>query len=520
MIPGRRTRSSVLMALAGLFAVVAGQAMAAPADRDPDFGEGGIVYSGFEPGSTPSAGAEAVEVQADGKLVVAGAGGGGIALARYNADGSLDESFDDDGLQVIGPIGQGASALDLAMGADGDLLLAGRTADFDSDVESDFLLARVNGDGSLDEDFGDGGIVATDFGASSDRANGIDLAADGHIVVAGRSERRYALARYTNGGALDETFGSDGLVLGPLEPTGGFDDVVIQSDGRIVAADGRIVAAGTAASMTRFDADGSLDESFGVAGSVRIADHSGGSLLLDANDGLVVGGSAGTDFRISRYGALGAPDTEFNMNAARPVLDDGHARGAGIADLALDAEGRIVAAGYWTSTQSGGDQAGLARYLPNGSPDPTFGVASRGLQGGDVEPGLVARSVTTQPDGAIVATGAGSPVRGDALFATIRLQGGTVADDPPDTEISSPADGEVVRGGVRLRFKGTDDFTPAGDLTFECKRNRLRWRPCTTPRFYTDLRPGPHRFAVRAIDSNPLPDPEPAVVHIRVRPER
>ena len=131
--------------------------------------------------------ANAVAVQPDGKIVVAGqatTGGstladGDFALARYNTDGTPDMSFDGDGL-VLTDLGTTADvARAVAIRPDGRIVVAG-TAD------GDVALVRYTDKGEVDESFGDHGKRVTDFG-SDDFANGLALTGDGHILVAGHT---------------------------------------------------------------------------------------------------------------------------------------------------------------------------------------------------------------------------------------------------------------------------------------------------------------------------------------------
>lgn len=121
-------------------------------------------------------------VQDDGKIVAAGrsttGGAGDFALARYEADGSLDPGFGTGGL-VTTDFGGDDFARALVLQDDGKLVAAGGSFD-----GSDFALARYEADGSLDPTFGTGGLVTTDFGGD-DEAFALVLQEDGRLVAAG-----------------------------------------------------------------------------------------------------------------------------------------------------------------------------------------------------------------------------------------------------------------------------------------------------------------------------------------------
>ena len=192
---------------------------------DTSFGAGGEVSTSFGPTNDE---AFSVTLQADGKIVVAGASDSSkhLALARYNVDGSLDASFGSGGmLTTTVPNGFGEAAKSVKIQPDGKILVAGYS--FVVGSKTDFVLVRYNSDGSLDSSFGTGGEVATDLGSRSDAANSIVLLADGKILVVGTTGDGpigsapdqpgldFALARYNSDGSLDTSFGAATALNGP-----------------------------------------------------------------------------------------------------------------------------------------------------------------------------------------------------------------------------------------------------------------------------------------------------------------
>jgi uncharacterized delta-60 repeat protein len=184
---------------------------------DPSFGSGGRVVTKIG----GSSGASALVVQPDGKLVVAGSGGGDPALIRYAADGKLDPSFGKLG-ELLGVAGFPLAAL--ALQRDGKFVTAGtgtlaRSPREDSRV---FALARCTKDGSLDSSFGRGGKLLTDFHTGAG-AQAVAGQSDGKIAAAGTvGSKDFAVARYTSSGRLDTQFGVGGRVrtdFGSLWPT-------------------------------------------------------------------------------------------------------------------------------------------------------------------------------------------------------------------------------------------------------------------------------------------------------------
>lgn len=170
--------------------------LAAAGDLDLTFGDGGLVITDIDGSHT---GAEDVAIQADGKILVAGDLGWDFALARYNPDGTLDTGFGADG-QVTTDFGASHDeAYGVVIQTDGKILVAG--ASYVPSTGWDFALARYNSDGTLDNSFGTDGKVTTDFTASGDSAEELVIQDDGKIVVAGYSADTY-------GPSSDFCFGS------------------------------------------------------------------------------------------------------------------------------------------------------------------------------------------------------------------------------------------------------------------------------------------------------------------------
>jgi uncharacterized delta-60 repeat protein len=197
--------------------------------------------------------AKAVTVQADGKVIVAGAtqntSGTHFALVRYHRDGSLDDGFGQGG-KVTTPVGSGGNAVAAAVAVqrDGKILVAGSS--LQGATGQDFAIVRYNTDGTLDAGFGSGGVVTIDFAGETDRAWAMVVQDDDRIVVGGEANLGsntsgvdFALARLNANGSLDTTFGSAGKVTTAIKSAAGTDIVrglALQS----VGGQSRIVAVG------------------------------------------------------------------------------------------------------------------------------------------------------------------------------------------------------------------------------------------------------------------------------------
>ncbi|PYS49944.1 MAG: hypothetical protein DMF68_08625 [Acidobacteria bacterium] len=176
---------------------------AAPGDLDPAFGNGGKVFVQFSDGSV----ANAVALQSDGRIILAGYAGPRVqdgafsgqhfALARLNADGSLDQSFGTNGI-VRTDIGDADMITGIALQTDGKIVAAGFVSGPGN--VSNFALARYNTDGSLDTNYGSSGLILTAMGDGAASGNGLALQPDGRIVIAGTasvgSHPSFAVARY------------------------------------------------------------------------------------------------------------------------------------------------------------------------------------------------------------------------------------------------------------------------------------------------------------------------------------
>jgi uncharacterized delta-60 repeat protein len=174
----------------------------ADGDLDPTFSGNGLAITSRGQGRMR---AEAVVIDADGRVVIAGRAGNDLLLARFRADGDPDPTFGSDGVVRI-DLGARERALGLAIDARGRLVVAGMRTTGDGAA---MLLARVRPGGSLDPRFHVDGWRALRAGA---RATDVRVQADGRIVVAGSDGGRFVVGRLTATGVSDPTFGGDGIV--------------------------------------------------------------------------------------------------------------------------------------------------------------------------------------------------------------------------------------------------------------------------------------------------------------------
>jgi uncharacterized delta-60 repeat protein len=287
---------------------------------DAFFGAGGRVSTSFGGDAV----AFGVALQADGRLVAVGAASGRFALARYDADGSLDPFFGGGG-RVTTSFAGDATAAAVAVQPDGKLVTVGHAS---NGTTSGFALARHDSDGTLDPFFGSSGRVVTGFAGDAE-ALALVLQPDGKVVAAGRVSdgvtSRFALARYAADGSLDPFFGSQGRVVTTFSGDAAASALVIQPDGRLIAV-GRASSGGTRTfALARYDDDGTLDPSFGSGGRVITSfpgDAEAHATALGTDGRLVaaggVSGADRSDFALARYEAF-----TVCSNGSREIVSPG-----------------------------------------------------------------------------------------------------------------------------------------------------------------------------------------------------
>ena len=270
------------------------------------------------PLSTSADVGEDILVQPDGKIVVAGysftSSISNFTVLRFNPDGSMDNTFDTDGIAMTTINGWGALARAMVRQPDGKIVLAGS---YIGPNPRDFAVVRFNSDGSLDSSFGSGGKVTTPIGNSSDEAYGIALQPSGKLVVAGFSASAtvedFSIVRYNTDGSLDSTFNGDGKILTPINGNS-IDEatsVISQPYGKIIVAGISIDSTNSNRNFTlvRYNLDGSLDSSFGTGGKL-ITDYgnlgeSTKSMVLQSDGKIILAGSINKnsvrEFALVRY---------------------------------------------------------------------------------------------------------------------------------------------------------------------------------------------------------------------------
>lgn len=363
---------------------------------DTSFGSGGKRFIDF--GSLNDRG-QGMTLQGD-KIVVVGtttqaATGDDFAIARLNSDGSLDGAFGTGGLKTIDFLSSKQQDTALAVAIQGDKIVVAGSSNvpYFRESASVFSAARLNGDGSFDTSFGNGsGRIAMSPEFMPGFCKSVVILSD-KILLGGAGDPTYhsiALTRLVSNGEVDTTFGSGGRTVynyGPGLYEGEVGPIAMQGD-KIVAVCSTAQGGtrGIDFGVARFNANGSLDTSFGSAGRRTISFDTGSeyawSVAVQPDGKIVAAGysdNAEGDFAVARLTSNGSLDPTFSSDG-KDVTDIGRSADElvdGSQSVAVQPDGKIVVLGSaYTGPVTGQDFA-VARYLSDGALDPTFGVNGR-----------------------------------------------------------------------------------------------------------------------------------------------
>ena len=373
--------------------------------------------------------------------------------------GSLDPSFGQGG-KVTTKIGSDDAEFgSLAIQKDGKLVAAGgSTKGFygdDSGSDGNFVLVRYGANGSLDRSFGSGGIAKTPSGPAAighepiGWATDLVIQPDGKLVAAGTTAGAtcggFLVVRFQANGTLDRSFGSGGRIASDNAVHGA---LAVQPDGKLLLVsldEGCVINAPGVFKLSRYKPNGTLDRSFGRGGTVTTPIELG-PLVVQPDGKILAGGSSWNGsryvFALVRYNANGTLDRSFGLNGkvTTPI---------GLFSLVIQPDGKLVGAG--SGTKGSHSVFALFRYSPSGSPDRSFG------SGGSVTTAIgadaSALTLVIQRDGKLVAAGASrklpSSVKGSRdVFALVRYN----ADGTLDTSFG--------KGGIVTTAIGTGDAQP------------------------------------------------------------
>lgn len=354
---------------------------------DPSFGGDGVVTVGFEGGL---AGLFRVARQDDGKIVAVGGTKESVLVVRVRSDGSLDPEFGHDGMVQL-PFGVPTSGVQVGFGCvvqdDDAIVIAAPIVGTYGVLTGVGVVARLLPDGSRDPSFGDGGVVVTAPGTT---ATSLALADGGAILVGGWG----TVTRLLADGAVDASYGG-GMPAAPS--IGRILELAVLPDQSVLAVGNRSIA--------RLTPAGALDTSFGVDGLVVVQGMGSGDALfsLDVDDdgNILVGGTVSPSggpyslMWIGRYLPDGTPDPTFASGAVGDADSGGQAFGVGV-----DPSGRVVASGFLEISDVYGRSA---RFDADGALDTSFGQGGVGAHSYHV----LFSNLVFEPDGAFTTVGAG-----------------------------------------------------------------------------------------------------------------
>ncbi len=318
---------------------------------DPTFGTGGKATVPIAPGVKHDE-AFAAALDAQDSLVLGGYAaitGQQWALARLLENGTLDSTFGDGGTVVI-DFPTPARVQAIAVQDDGKIVTAGSSRQGGSD---DFAIARLLPDGDRDPGFGIGGTVITSISRVDDVARALAVQPDGRIVVAGfariGAQRDVVLARYLSDGSLDPSFGNAGTVALPSQGNDEAYALALQEDGEIPVTGYATDEGGQPLLVARLTDSGALDPSFGGTGFVHIpfgGDSVARALALVPDRRILVAGGARVDgvpsFVVARLAPDGTLDPTFGDDGkvATPIGTTAEGRA-----IVLHPRGRFTVAG-------------------------------------------------------------------------------------------------------------------------------------------------------------------------------
>jgi uncharacterized delta-60 repeat protein len=357
------------------------------ADGSPDttFGIGGKVTTEIFAQDNLGSSINALALQSDGKIIAAGRGTRGrfipkgspifteITVVRYNANGSLDSSFDGDGKFTTLVDGGDAQAEAVEIQPDGKIVVAA----WNSGEQNNFIAVRLNPNGTFDTTFDGDGMAATNFGLGT-RPQDLKIQPDGKIVMAGYFQTDnfpvgrilFAAARFNPNGSLDTSFDGDGKASADIGNTARAFSVALQPDGKIVLAGTAQENSNSPVSfgLVRMNPNGSLDNSFDGDGRVTTIFSIGQSGARDVAvqaDGRIVAVGTTTapsptfvpNFAVARYLPDGSLDLTFDQDGRVTTLLFSESRAVAVA---FQSDSKILVAG---NTSSDGIHAMVARYI-------------------------------------------------------------------------------------------------------------------------------------------------------------
>jgi uncharacterized delta-60 repeat protein len=431
-------------------------------------------------------------IQSDGKILLAGAykpvgGNYDFAVMRLTGSGAVDNTFDGDGI-AVSPANTGQEiCFDILLQTDNKILLGGVASENNTSMAGSVI--RFNAAGTIDNSFDTDGYNTVSFGnyPGYDEAKVVKVQADGKVVVAGNyypnSLGGFFVARYNSNGTPDNTFGTNGKVFRIVPIECEINSMQIQTDGKIVLTGTQYDAFdGVDILVCRLNTNGTADNTFGTTNGTVTTDIVGrydlGLSTAIQTDGKIVvtantADANATEHIALRYNTNGVLDNTFgSLGVAQTGLSTENYSEAynHTQTIALQTDGKIVLVGPKLNAD---EDFAIRRYNTNGTPDNTFNggnVLSTTFDFGDDIP----YAVIVQPDGKILVAGeAFDGANSKIALVRYTTTGGldntfdgdgkaiilTLANNHRANSLALMSDGKIVVGGLYSFVFGPDEFT-------------------------------------------------------------
>jgi len=339
---------------------------------DSSFGSNGFVSYDMNPISTSSEVTGCI-IQTDGKILVVGSTMQwnnldylwDVAVVRFNTDGSLDQSFGNNGKFATDIMDNGYQwGKAIALQPDGKILIAGGySTNYDGGGRK-VAVIRLNENGTYDYTFGLSGLALTEVGLTENSmATAIAVQPDNKILVTGQNSAGFII-RYLTDGTPDNTFGTNGIVTSSY---GYGSAIAIQPDNKIVIGANFWDVDHSNCALIRYNSDGSLDSAFGNAGLVEFNSTDYAfcfSVLIQSDNKIILTGiksidSYRTELLLVRYESSGAPDSTFGTDG---IILTELTYSIACTDAVLAADEKIILTGNYSSTQGANPDFTLVRY--------------------------------------------------------------------------------------------------------------------------------------------------------------